>query len=126
VTSDIGMDMVSTSPPFSTGAGYVILVAREVSGLSQRTLAIRMWTSQPTVAKLETGSRMPTVRTLMRAATAAGLELVLGLRDPDSDPPLPGELADFVLLGALRFEPHDGLADFIVIREPGPFVGPRD
>jgi transcriptional regulator with XRE-family HTH domain len=126
VTSDIGMGKVSTSLPSSTGAGYVILVAREVSGLSQRTLAMRMRTSQPMVAKLETGSRMPTVRTLMRAATAAGLQLVLGLRDPDSDPPLPGELADFVVLGALRFEPLDGLADFVVIREPGPFVGPPD
>jgi hypothetical protein len=69
---------------------------------------------------------MPTVRTLIRAATAAGLELVLGLRDPDSDLPLAGELADFVLLGALRLEPPDGLADFVVIREPGPLVGPRD
>ena len=118
------MDMALTSPPFPTGAGYVILVAREVSGLSQRKLATRMETSQPSVAKLETGSRMPTVRTLMRAAAAAGLELVVGLRDPDSDPPLPGELADFVLLGALRLDAHDGLADFVVIREPGPFIGP--
>jgi hypothetical protein len=47
-----------------------------------------MRTSQPTVAKLKTGSRM--------------------------------------LLGALRFEAQDGLADFLVIREPGPFVGPPD
>jgi transcriptional regulator with XRE-family HTH domain len=120
------MDMVSTNRPFPTGAGYVILVAREVSGLSQRKLATRMRTSQPTVAKLETGWRMPTVRTLMRAAAAAGLEPVLGLRDPDADPPLPGELADFVLLGALQFDAHDGLADFVVIREPGPFVGASD
>jgi hypothetical protein len=41
----------------------------------------------------------------MRAATAAGLELVLGLRDPDADPPLPGELADFVLLGGSSGQP---------------------
>ena len=102
LTSDIGTDIVSTSQPFSTGAGHVILVAREVSGLSQRKLATRMRTSQPTVAKLETGSRMPTARTLMRAAAAAGLELVLGLRDPDADPPLPG---DFVLLGASSGQP---------------------
>jgi transcriptional regulator with XRE-family HTH domain len=80
------MDMASRNPSFAIGAGYVILVAREVSGLSQRKLAARMKTSQPTLAKLETGSRMPTMRTLMRAATAAGFELVLGLRDPDADP----------------------------------------
>jgi hypothetical protein len=69
---------------------------------------------------------MPTVRTLVRVATAAGFELILGLRDLDADPPLPGELADFLLLGSLRLDPHDGLADFVVIREPGLFVGPSD
>jgi ribosome-binding protein aMBF1 (putative translation factor) len=59
LTSDIGTDIVSTSQPFSTGAGHVILVAREVSGLSQRTLAIHMSTSQPTVAKLRSVRACP-------------------------------------------------------------------
>jgi transcriptional regulator with XRE-family HTH domain len=110
----------------SIGAGYVLLVAREVTGLSQRRLAHRVGTSQPTLAKLETGSRIPTLRTLLRVARAAGFELVLGLRDLDADPPVSGELADFVLLGVLRINPQDDLADFVVLQEPGPFVGPKD
>ncbi len=55
---------------------------------------------------------------------AVGLELVIGLREPDADPPLSDDLADFMLLGVLRPDRHDGLADFVVLREPGPFVGP--
>ena len=31
----------------------------------------------------------------------------------------------FDLLGTLRPDPLDGLADFVVLREPTPFEGPR-
>jgi transcriptional regulator with XRE-family HTH domain len=68
--------------PQPLGAGYLILLARELSGLSQRALASEMGRSQPSPATLETGNRPPTIRTLLRIADAAGLELVLGLRRP--------------------------------------------
>jgi transcriptional regulator with XRE-family HTH domain len=122
-----------TEPPPPTalqslGAGYLVLVARELSGLSQRALAAKIGTSQSTLATIETGNRLPTIRTLLRVADAAGLQLVLGLRRPDA--PRAGHLAirdlGFALLGTLHRNPDDGLADLEILREPTPFEGPRD
>jgi DNA-binding XRE family transcriptional regulator len=49
------------SPPSPLGAGFLILVVRELTGLSQRRLASRIGTSQPTLATLESGNRRPTI-----------------------------------------------------------------
>ncbi|GEM_PF-6536336 len=112
-------------PTLSIGAGMVALVARELTGYSQRRLARAMGTSQPSLAKIESGARVPTLRTLARIAQASGFELVLGLREPEDDPPTPEELENFALLGFLRLNPEDGLADFVVLREPGPLERKR-
>ena len=130
VDTDFGIDAVRENPPplpSPLGAGHLILVARELSGLSQRDLARAVRTSQPTLATIETGNRTPTIRTLMRIAHAAGFELVIGLRRPGAPPPDAGIIyaQGFDLLGTLRPDPHDGLADFVVLREPSPFEGPR-
>jgi transcriptional regulator with XRE-family HTH domain len=130
VDTDFGIAAVQQIPPplpSPLGAGYLILVVRELSGLSQRDLARAMKTSQPTLATLETGNRTPTIRTLMRVAHSAGFELVIGLRRPGAPRPDPGTLhaQGFDLLGTLRPDPQDGLADFVVLREPSPFEGPR-
>lgn len=76
--------------------------------------------------RLETGNRTPTVRTLLRVATAAGFELVLGLRRPDARLPPRSTLDAFAILGTLHLNDADGLGDFVVYREPGPLEGPRD
>jgi transcriptional regulator with XRE-family HTH domain len=107
------------------GAGYLVLVARELTGPSQRRLANRVGTTQPSLAKIESGSRIPTVRGLIRVAEAAGYELVLGLIGADVDP-LPEELDAFALVGVLRTDTEDGLADFVEFREPSVFDGPKD
>ncbi len=60
---------------------------------------------------METGNRLPSVRTLMRIAEAAGFELVVGLR-------VPGRPHDPTVLGALIADPEDDLADFVPIRTP--------
>jgi len=112
-------------PTLAIGAGMVALVARELTGYSQRRLARAMGTSQPSLAKIESGARVPTLRTLARIAQASGFELVLGLREPEDDPPTPEELENFALLGFLRLNPEDGLADFVVLREPGPLERKR-
>ena len=129
VDSDFGIDPVrqKTPHPSPLGAGHLILVVRELSGLSQRSLARAVGTSQPTLATLETGNRTPTIRTLMRVAQATGFELVIGLRRPGAPAPDPDILhtQGFDLLGTLRPDPQDGLADFVVLREPSPFEGPR-
>jgi transcriptional regulator with XRE-family HTH domain len=63
------------------GVGYLILQARAAAGLSQRELARRIGTSQPTIARWESGAQVPSVRSLTRIARATGFELTLGMRD---------------------------------------------
>jgi len=108
------------------GSGYVILVARELTGLSQRRLAKAIHTSQPALARLETGGRMPSMRTLLRITEAAGFDLVIGLaRSERLDPDPPAlERMGFDLVGTLHPNADDGLADFLVIREPHVWAGP--
>jgi hypothetical protein len=63
----------------------------------------------------------------MRVADAARFELVIGLRRPNNPTPNPDALRaqGFDLLGTLKPNPQDGLADFVVLREPSPLEGPR-
>jgi transcriptional regulator with XRE-family HTH domain len=130
--TDFGIDAVGEIPPppapSPLGASYLILVVRELSGLSQRAIAHAIGTSQPTLATLETGNRVPTIRTLLRVADATGLELVIGLRRPNIPAPNPTELyaQGFDLLGTLKPNPQDGLADFVVLREPSPLEARAD
>jgi hypothetical protein len=63
----------------------------------------------------------------MRVADATGFELVIGLRRPNNPAPNPDALRaqGFDLLGTLMPNSQDGLADFVVLREPSPVEGPR-
>lgn len=105
----------------SIGLSYVVLTLRELAGLSQNRLARRSRTSQPAIARLESGRQVPSVNTLIRLASACGMHLVVGLADPDVDV---ADLCmhDLTLLGVLRPAP-DGLVDFFAIREPPPWAG---
>ena len=49
--------------------------ARESCGFTQRELAVRMGSTQSTVARWETGEHQFTLATLDRIATALGVEL---------------------------------------------------
>jgi ribosome-binding protein aMBF1 (putative translation factor) len=49
-----------------------IIAARAHAGLSQAELAARMATSQPFVARLESGRTLPSMRTLLKIAEATG------------------------------------------------------
>ena len=65
-----------------------IIAARAHAGLSQAELAERMATSQPFVARLESGRTLPSMRTLLRIAEATGTVPELRLR-PRRDEPRP-------------------------------------
>ncbi len=65
------------------GVGYLILEARGVAGLTQKELAKRIGTSQPTIARWESGAQVPSVRSLTSIARATGFALTLGMRAPD-------------------------------------------
>jgi transcriptional regulator with XRE-family HTH domain len=105
----------------SIGLGYLVLTLRELSGLSRSRLAARSRTSQPAIARLESGRHVPSVNTLLKIASACGIHLVVGLADPERDV---ADLCmhDLTLLGILR-PASDDLPDFFVIREPPPWTG---
>lgn len=52
-----------------------LIEARSSAGISQEEIARRMRTSQPAVARLESGKANPSVDTLRRYAAATGTEL---------------------------------------------------
>ena len=53
--------------------------------MSQRELAEELGTTQSVVARWETGTRSPTVETLLRAVRACGFDLQMTLAAPDPD-----------------------------------------
>lgn len=61
-------------------AAALIIQVRLDAGLTQAELALRAGTSQPMIARYETGAASPTVSTLRRVLRAAGHELVLDSR----------------------------------------------
>lgn len=56
-----------------------LIAARTRAGLSQAEVAERMGTSQSTVARLESGRSLPSLRTLERYASATGSRTVVKL-----------------------------------------------
>ena len=56
-----------------------LIAARTRAGLSQEQVAERMGTSQSTVARLESGRTLPSLRTLERYARATGSRTVVRL-----------------------------------------------
>ena len=65
------------SPEFEFSAE--LLRARLRAGLSQAELAVRMRTSQSTIARLESGQTLPSTKTLLRFAQATGSKVELRL-----------------------------------------------
>jgi len=54
-----------------------VMDARNRAGLTQQQLAGKMGTTQPVVARLESGRSRPSMRTLERLADATGLRLLI-------------------------------------------------
>jgi transcriptional regulator with XRE-family HTH domain len=52
-----------------------MIAARSRAGLTQEQLAIKMKTTQSTIARLESGKALPSGRTLQRIAEATGSKL---------------------------------------------------
>ena len=106
----------------SIGLGYLLLTVRELGGLSQARLAARIGSSQPAIARLESGRQVPTVNTLLRVADACGRHLVVGLADQGIEAS-DVTVLDLTLLGVLLPDPTDDLPNFFVLREPPPWSG---
>ncbi|OIN92295.1 MAG: transcriptional regulator [Comamonadaceae bacterium CG1_02_60_18] len=56
-----------------------LIAARSRAGLTQLDVAQRMGTTQSTIARLESGGRMPSIRTVQRYAQAVGARAVVHL-----------------------------------------------
>ena len=56
---------------------HELIAARVHAGLTQEQLAQRMGTTQSAIARLESGLRMPGVRTLEKLAEATGTRLLV-------------------------------------------------
>lgn len=56
-----------------------LIAARSRAGLTQLDVAQRMGTTQSTIARLEGGGRMPSIRTVQRYAQAVGARAVVHL-----------------------------------------------
>ncbi len=56
-----------------------LIAARSRAGLTQDEVAQRMGTTQSVIARLESGKRMPSIRTVQRYAQAVGAHAVVHL-----------------------------------------------
>ena|ERR1051325_10926990 len=61
------------------GAGAIVVEARRRAGLTQQQLADRSGTSQPAIARLESGYASPTFATVERLVRAAGFAMRIEL-----------------------------------------------
>lgn len=57
-----------------------VIDARNRAGLTQKELARKMGTTQPVVARLESGRTRPSMRTLERLAKATGSRLLISFQ----------------------------------------------
>ena len=65
-----------------------LIQARVRAGLTQQELASRMGTTQPAIARLESGRQKPTTKTLERFAAATESRLEIHLVAAEEPPPL--------------------------------------
>jgi len=64
-----------------------VIDARNRAGLTQQELARKMGTTQPVVARLESGRTRPSMRTLERLAKATGSRLLISFEANDEKRP---------------------------------------
>ena len=62
---------------------HAVIEARAHAGLTQEQLAARMDTTQPVIARLESGRTKPSTQTLERLAVATGTRLKISF-EPDA------------------------------------------
>ena len=75
-----------------------VIEARNRAGLTQEELARRMGTTQPVVARLESGGTRPSMRTLERLAKATGSRLLISFQPRDGKRPA-GDVSAGVSVG---------------------------
>ena len=102
----------------------VLSQARARSGLTQAQLAAGMGTTQPAVARAESGYRLPSIEFIERWAKATGQPITLTLGGSRSRVPSRSERRQLVraVLGAGRFNPWErnpSAAEAILLEKAG-------
>jgi transcriptional regulator with XRE-family HTH domain len=69
------------------GLASAVMEVRNRAGLTQEELAGKMGTTQPVVARLESGRSRPSMRTLARLADATGSRLLISFEPRDGKRP---------------------------------------
>ena len=64
-----------------------VIDARNRAGLTQQELARKMGTTQPVIARLESGGTRPSMRTLERLAKATGSRLLISFQPREGKRP---------------------------------------
>ncbi len=59
-----------------------LIGARITAGLTQKELAAKMGTTQSAIARLESGTQMPTLDTLYRLAVVLGVDFTITPQEP--------------------------------------------
>lgn len=77
---DVKAEYEAQAPEFALARE--LIAARVRAGLTQDEVAERMQTTQSTVARLESGRSMPSMRTLTRYAAATGTRVAVRLESP--------------------------------------------
>jgi transcriptional regulator with XRE-family HTH domain len=75
---------LTTSRHVERLAGNLLKVARAKKGMSQRELAEAAHVAQSTIARIESGSRQPSLPVLAKILAALNLEMRITLSDYDS------------------------------------------
>lgn len=75
----------SAAASFELDMAQQLVEARVNSGLSQHELAKRMGTSQSTIARLESGKSLPSMRTLVKYAHATSCDVQFSLMPKKQD-----------------------------------------
>ena len=89
--------------------GNLIKEARKRGRLSQRELAERIGTTQPVIARWETGRRSPTYDRLLEAVRACGFDLSVRVVQRDLD-------HEAMIQSNLRLSPRERLDRFALSR----------
>lgn len=76
----VEFDATYAEAKLALAVGEQVRDAREAAGLTQRSLAERMGTSQAAIARLEAGAVGSTLTTLQRVASALDLEVSVSIR----------------------------------------------
>ena len=79
----------------SGSAGEAIMRAREARNWTQETLAEKMGTHQPNIARLETGRVQASMQTLERVAEATGMRLIIDFQKPLASSNRPERASDY-------------------------------